>query len=98
MATAQYSPRGYVTGSLALAKIKSPETVLVKGRKENEEHLVVVHPCGTAKPVVTVSHELEKQQIIRADGVPVAIIANGTELEASDIQVIECEAGGNVRF
>ena len=98
MATAQYNPRGYVRGSLAATRIKTPETVLVKDPKANSEHFVVVHPCGSSKPVVTVSDGPELQQIISADGVPVAIVANGTTLNAQDIQVIECDARGKMRL
>jgi hypothetical protein len=98
MATAQYLSRGYVRGSLASTRIKTPETVMVKDPKANAEHLVVVHPCGSTKPVVTVSEGPELQQIISADGVPVAIVANGNALKATDIQVIECDAGGTMRL
>jgi len=79
-------------------KIKAPESVLVTDPLAKEEHIVVLHPCGTSKPVVTVSNGPTRQQIVRADGVPVAIVANGEALDAADIPVIECEAGGRVRF
>lgn len=98
MASKTYHPRGYYTGGTASMKIKSPESVLVTDPLAKEERIVVLHPCGTSKPVVTVSNGPAQQQIVKADGIPVAIVANGNSLNASDIDVIECEAGGRVRF
>lgn len=98
MATQHYKPRGPVRGPQAARLIKTPETVLVKDPKADAEHLVVVHPCGSTKPIVTVSNGPEKQQIIHADGIPVAIVANGSALTAADIEVVECEASGVFRL
>jgi hypothetical protein len=70
---------------------EEPEGALIAGEEPEEGKIAVVYMRGDTPPVITISEGAESVQIVRANGVAVAIVAcaEGPRLSREDVLLVE---------